>query len=205
MPSPTSPWLDNFDRPDENPISYGGRWQPLTAATVTLRGLSSNLTPVGTSGSARWGPLTLTDSEVWVEVADAMTGGSSQMSVAARTSDFGTTWDGYILQHLAATMDMSVVTNGSLTSLGSVSGVPTPATGDRVALVIQGTQLEAWRYSAGGVWTKMIEKSDSTYSSGAIGVFLGQPGGSVTVGLFGGGTPATDARTAPPMIGRARW
>lgn len=186
----TTPILDNFNRPDEDPVSKGGKWVgPLDEAPRDLQVKGEHLAAPEEAGSAVF-DQTVTNGAVYATVG----AGTATIELAIRTAAEGTAdWRGYFL---------SIVSEGTsrLWALGrrdhEAAGAELThytkrllSTGDSISITAVGTQISVWhKTAAGGTWERVLVAHDSTYTSGRLAVVLGEGG---TLDDFGGGTLTT--------------
>ena len=176
LPVEPLPALDTFDRANENPLSFGGRWGRgiLGAPERSLRVISNQLaSDRNSTATGRWNPAQYgPDSEASATVATLPGNGNAFRLYVRLQSPGSSAADGYMLLYTQASgMDQVAIyrmTNGVLTALSSANrevGV-----GSRLLLRASGTALEAWVRGA-AVWTRLSRVNDTTYtSSGFVGV-----------------------------------
>ena len=177
---PTEPLstLDNFNRPDENPLSDGGRW-----SNGILNSGESGLVVSGSAlactrsttcsawrSNAQYGP----DVEAWATFT-TMPGNGNGLRLYARLQQPGSAAvDGYVLRAVQQSGTDQVLLdrldNGVLVNRLTVS--EELAAGDTILLRASGSILEAWRHDGSG-WSRLGNVPDSTYSAaGYVGVSL---------------------------------
>lgn len=202
---PTTPVLDDFNRADENPLSTAGSWGAsiLSGTHGTFKLVSNAIqddsaADGSSSGQAyrddqNYGPgveayVTILNpwannaSDFWFFVHGRSEGSSAvdgYMAVAYYTSG---TWY-YTVQRL----DNEVATE--LTP--SAEAGPTLANGDKLGIEATAAGVFTWYYKpAAGAWGQasgVSTRSDSTYTSGHIGVSKGFHDTTSTLDDFGGG------------------
>lgn len=190
MPFPTTSLLDDFNRAD-GPL--GPAWTDDYAGNGGGRGLrvvgnqaAGNLAAENTGWySAQVFP---SDQEAWTTVSVAQSTGE-YLGVALRLTSPGVSVSGYEFDYakLAGTDSIEIyrVDSGVYTQLGT-SVAQEIAAGDQIGAQTIGSTLTFWHRPAGGAWTQLVERTDTTYSgSGYLGLFLG--GNVVRVDDFGGG------------------
>ncbi|MGH3372784.1 MAG: fibronectin type III domain-containing protein, partial [Nocardioidaceae bacterium] len=192
LPVEPLPTLDDFNRPDENPLSDAGKWSNgiLGSAETGLHTLSAALACTKTTTCSGWrsnltyGP----DVESWARIS-ALPGAGNAVRLYARLQTPGSSAvDGYMLVYFQLSGTDQVVlyriTNGAVTVLVTVN--QEVALGDRLLLRATGSTLEAWRHD-GVAWSRLGTVSDSTYAAaGYLGV--GVRGTSGRLDDFGGRT-----------------
>ena len=204
MAWPTTSVLDALNR-TENPLSNGGKWsQPLDpggAATMQDDGTTATSVSGASNNysSAYWNVQTFTDSEVYATVA---TPSGNDWYLMARVTNPGntSTYSGYYVYFQNTTVEIYRVDNNGVTSLNT--GTITTLNGQsnvQLGFSVVGTTLTA--YING---TSVLTTTDSTYSSGYIGMELDQPTAGVGFYNFGGGAPVT-ATTPSPLIETINW
>lgn len=216
--------LDNFDRPDENPLSGGGNWAKLNSNATTDLAVSSN-TIVQSPASAvliaasYWtqsSALEFTEVKATIAVAP---GNGAFTYLFARLQDVGgaDTYDGYrfTVRRVSGntTFTISLITNVAPTTLSSVTQVGIPQVGDKLGARASGSTLELWYYQVStGAWQLITVATDATYATGYMGIGIGGSGalddfGTTCLGLEGIKTqfaritpPATISRLAPATV-----
>jgi fibronectin type 3 domain-containing protein len=170
--------LDSFNRPNESPLSDGGKWgnglngSGETGLYVTSNELacSRTTTCTGWRQDVPYGP----DAEVWTRVT-TLPGDNNQVRLYARLTDTGTaTYDGYMLRtnQLSGADEVYLerVDNGTIVRLVTASKELAP--GDTLLFRALGSTLEAWHRS-GSSWSRVATTSDTAYSAaGSVGVGL---------------------------------
>jgi subtilisin family serine protease len=172
------PTLDGFDRPDESPLSDGGRWSNAiigggeTGLKVTSSALACTKT---TTCTAWWNAASLgPDTEVWATIT-TLPGAANSIRLNARIQQPGSTAaDGYELRTIQQPgvdqVLLERIDNGSLKTLLTVN--QELAVGDMLLLRVEGSTLEAWR-NDGTAWSRLGGVTDATYpASGFVGVGL---------------------------------
>jgi fibronectin type 3 domain-containing protein len=180
--------LDTFNRANENPLSFGGRWGDgiLGNSERSLRVVSNQC------GSDRqqwasgwWTPQLGPDTEAYATVATLPGNGNGVRLYVRLQTPASPAADGYVLLYnqLSGTDQVLLyrMTNGALTQLASANREV--AAGNTLLLRAKGTALETWIRS-GSTWTRLSQVTDSTYSgSGYAG--LGIRGKTGRVDDFG--------------------
>jgi len=226
VPVQPLPTLDDFNRPDELPVSDSGRWSGATGVNGTPEGclkvvsnqLASNKTTTctGWRSNTQYGP----DTEVWTRIG-VLPGANNHIRLKARLQQVGTTgYDGYMLRtnQLAGADEVALerIDNGVFVRLLTLSREL--AAGDTLLLRVKGSTLEAW-HNDGTTWTRLGTTSDSTYAGpGYVGIGLrgltgrlddfGARGGSATppgaptgLSAIAGDASASLSWTAPTFDG----
>ena len=186
MALPSTPLLDDFSRPDENPLSNQGRWVvPDTDFPGPGQLVSQRLIGPGDSTSTLyyWSPLpSLRETEAWATVANAQAG--TTFWIATRLRDVGGTaaLDGYLFQSTIGTVTIRKLVDGGFVTLSSRSFAR--AAGD--VLVFRSVGNVHTAYAVRGISVIQIGSSvDSDYADGYVGV--GLFGNVGTLQNFGGG------------------
>ena len=186
IPSPGIP-LDDFNRPNEDPLSDSGKWAGLWNDDH-LKVVSNQVacTTIYTCQMRRSAVLYEIDQEAWVTIETKPDNfKSARLYVRIQSGVFS----GYALRYqVAAGVDqvmLELVTNGAYATLQTFN--QEVLMGDKLRLRAVGSTIEAWRYDNNvGLWTKLGEVSDSTYSlDGYVGLGLRGTGGRLDD--FGGG------------------
>lgn len=207
----TTPLLDDFDRPDENPLSGGGNWSKADASSNVIQLVGNRVTlPAQTSilSLYQWVPQSLDgDVEVWATLRGALDDGAAA-DLGIVTEVGGTNqMDGYVLRAVN-TFSFAGWQIRKRTNWGGVQVLAQAgfsgggaSTGHVVLFRREGNVLQGWRSKDGGAtWALEISATDSTYSAGFhIGL-----GFSVAVATspswddFGGGAIAPPPPPGPP-------
>lgn len=184
--------LDNFNRPNEDPLSDSGNWTNGVAGpsdgglkVVSNQLASSSGVTVNAWRNSPYGP----DEFAAVTIA-RKPGVGNAVRLYARLQTPGTTsYDGYMLLflHNAGTDQVLIdrIDNGVYTILATMNQEITD--GDELKIRAVGSSIQAWRYDGTG-WSKLGEASDSTYAGG----------GYVGVGLRGTSGRLDDFRDVDP-------
>jgi hypothetical protein len=102
-----------------------------------------------------------------------------------------TTLDGYLARAVRPPgndgWDLWRFTNGVGTSIATDYDNTMPSGGQYSLFRRVGNDLEIWDQSAGGNWTNRITVTDSTYTGGYAGIYIGTDDAGYTG--FGGGAP----------------
>jgi RHS repeat-associated protein len=201
LPVPATRILDDFERPNEDPLSQNGAWSPTSifGSGQTLEVLAGS---VGENedydvqaNSFRTQEL-VGDAEVHARIA-SLPDNDQEHYLYLHLQDAGTAGvDGYRAHwyHWIVTDQLTIqkLVNGVPQTLAGPIGLE-PATGDTLLLRRIGLVLELWREHA-GTWTKLLSTLDSSYTSGRLGLGLRDVYGRWDD--FGGG--ALDAPPPPP-------
>ena len=185
--------LDAFNRSDENPLSGGGQWSsPLFAGTGNLRLVSNVVRYVtGGVGEAYWNPGTFNvPCEVHAKAPSWPSNNGWLLYLCVQQPGTGG-WDGYLLYGIRGDnlLELFRIDNEAFTQLGS-SIAYTGANNDSMALDTNGTTLTIWAIDdsvASGVWSSKGTRTDSTYTTGYIGLATNDST-SMTLDDFGGGS-----------------
>lgn len=202
----TTPRLDDFNRPSENPLSQGGNWSEVVSwAGSALQlvnpyeGLPAAKMQAGPNGASYRTDISFTgDGEVWGQVGrcDAA---NETLGLLLHVGDPATALDCYLAtvgNRIGNNWLLYRISNGTPTLLLQTGGDLTPAAEvDYLLFRRVGNDLECWWYqqSSGFAlqdpngWTEMMNVTDTTFTSGSIGL-EGQGDDSYWRG-HGGGVP----------------
>jgi hypothetical protein len=163
--------LDNFNRADENPIA--GLWSgPVKTLPLLLVGnQASSSAPQGTLGASYYNGQLAADMEAFVTVAVAPVS-PNRTGVYVRVQNPGGTYGGYLFAYRASINGFQFIRddNATFTILGA-NVTQTVSAGDSIGLRIVGSTLTGFYKPAGGAWTVIGQRTDSTYSGpGYIGL-----------------------------------
>jgi hypothetical protein len=180
--------LDTFNRANENPLSFGGRWGNgiLGSSERSLRVTSNQcLSTQNTTATGWWKTQLGADQEAYATIA-TLPGNNNAVRLYVRLQTPGSAAvDGYMLLYsqLSGTDQITIhrITNGTLTQVSTANREI--AAGNRLLLRAKGTALEAWVRS-GSAWSRVSRVTDSTYT-GAGFVGLGIRGKTGRVDDFG--------------------
>lgn len=211
MAFPTTGILDNFNRANENPLSTAGQWgAPIFTGTLQTMKLVSNaiqddsLADGGGSGQAyidstNYGP----GIEVYVKLITPWQNNSSDFWFwVAGNAENTTGLDGYqpYVYYSAGTWFYTIwrFDNNVGTELTpSAEAGPTFADGDQIGIELSGGTFTFKYKTAAGSWgnaSGVSTRSDSTYTSGHIGISKGFNDTTTSLDDFGGGTIVTVLR-----------
>jgi fibronectin type III domain protein len=181
--------LDPFDRANENPLSFGGRWGNgiLGSSERSLKVVSNQCASNRNTVATAWWKTQLgADEEVYATMSTLPGNGNSFRLYARLQSPGSSAVDGYMLLYTQASGTDEVtlyrVTNGALTQLTAANR----EVGAGAALLFRakGTALEAW-VREGSVWSRIARVTDSTYA-GAGYAGIGIRGKTGRLDDFGG-------------------
>jgi len=168
--------LDSFNRANENPLSFGGRWGNGILGSGE-RGLKvdSNLLAGGKTATttAWWKPTQLgPDSEAFATIATLPGNGNSFRLYVRLQAPGSSAVDGYMLLFTQSSGTDQValyrVTNGALIQLAAADRAV--AAGTVLLLRAKGNTLESW-VREGATWTRVGYATDSAYpGAGYAGV-----------------------------------
>jgi hypothetical protein len=191
---PSTPLLDDFNRPD-NSGPPGPSWSHLivsaTTASNDFRIVGGRITGIANSNADYWnvqpfGP----DCEAWVTVAvkPSSDGDTVALGLRFQNPQLSTAngYQGYFYNKTGTdTYQIGKRTNGSFSALASVTG-PELQAGDRLLFRASGSTLELWLQHANS-WTLVLTTSDSSYAGAG---YLTLTGRNTVERLddFGGGT-----------------
>ena len=207
----TTPLLDDFDRPNENPLSGGGSWAKADSSSNVIQLVNNQVTLPGQTSIVslyQWTPEALDgDVEVWATLRGSLDDGAAA-DLGIVTEVGGTNqMDGYVLRAVNtfgfAGWQIRKRTNWGGLQVLAQSGFTGGgvATGHVVLFRREGNALQGWRSKDGGAtWALEISAADSTYKTGlSIGL-----GFSVAVATspawddFGGGASSPPPAPGPP-------
>ena len=184
--------IDDFNRPDEQPLSDGGAWSTLNGYQLKVAANQLACSQPGATCQSRrsdvqYGP----DQEAWIRIETKQEYASQdaawvRLHVRLQTPAFSgyalryNNWNGIDQVLLERT------TNGASTVLATYS--QEVLIGDMLRIRAIGSTIEAWhRPNSSGTWTKLGDVTDSTYSgSGYLGVGIRRTTGRLDD--FGGGS-----------------
>jgi Fibronectin type III domain len=167
--------LDAFDRANENPLSFAGRWGNgvLGSAERSLKVLSNQCaSDRSTTATAWWKTQLPADQEVYATMS-TLPGNTDSFRLYTRLqAPGGSGVDGYMLLYtrLSGTDQVVIdrVTNGGFTQLVTVNREL--VAGTQLLLRAKGTTLEAW-VREGSAWSRIARATDSTYTgAGYVGI-----------------------------------
>jgi hypothetical protein len=173
--APLAPVLDDFNRPNENPLSWGGRWAPTDTGPWTPLQLLSN--------KATHQAGSLSSDSHWT--AQAFDGNAEAWGYATGGGASGIAWAVGLLREVGNSgaadgyrFRIEVSTGGGTYTLrrfndgvtpqqplASQSGAPT---GNPGYLLIRrnGSNVEGWRSADGTTWTLAVSATDTAYTTG---------------------------------------
>ncbi len=204
LDAPTTPILDNFNRPDETPLSGGGNWTgEFSGVTDPLKLVSNEVAGQNsvTSDSYWVAQKFGVDQEAYATVRAKPAIAGDSINVPCRIQEPSVTqnsWDGYELLALTQsgtdTLLIRRVTNDGMTVLVSTS--LEFAVGDRLWLRCAGSTLTA-SIDQGAGFTQILQATDSVYVlDGWIGLRI--RGTTGRADDFGGGNLVAPPSGAPP-------
>jgi uncharacterized protein YmfQ (DUF2313 family) len=171
--APTTPLLDDFNRPDTTgPPSPNWSNFPVssTVATNDLHILTNQLAGYTNSNADYWNVQPFAaDSEAYITVAAKPTNAGDGIGLGLRFQNPGTkTANGYQAyfynQTGTDTYQIGKRVNGAFTSLATVTG-PELSAGDKLWFNATGNKLTLYRYNA-GTWKLVLQTTDTTYTTG---------------------------------------
>lgn len=185
---------DNFNRPNENPVSQSGNWiGRVYEDDRDLRVVSEELAGAAGPGARQSSGVydrTVVDGEIFITAR-----GGEDLTLYTRISGYGSpsisaTLEGYV-GFFGPSCSIGRLDAGSLktVALASVSGFNLQP-GDQVKLQAIGSLISAWRKPEGGEWQLVVSAADSFYGSGRVGVAIPPAGGQADD--FGGTEAAGD-------------
>ena len=209
-PPPTPPdvpatgFLDQFDRPNEDPLSHAGAWSDVsvfggTGQTLEVLGNAAGQNEAETllATSFRQDEI-VGDAEVHARIATTPDN-DQNFFLYLHLQDAGTAGvDGYVARwfHWIATDGVYIrkIVNGVQTTIAGPLAID-PALGDTLLLRKVGLVLELWRRN-GVTWTKLLSTVDASYSSGRLGLGMDDEKGRWDD--FGGGALGAPPPPPPP-------
>ena len=198
--------LDDFNRPNENPLLDAGRWSngvvgsAETGLNVNANQLACNRTTTctGWRNTAQLGP----DAESWARIS-VLPGTGNSLRLYVRLTSAGTGGSGYELRTIQQTGTDQVLLEridaGVLVTRLTIN--QELAAGDTMLLRAKGSTIEAWR-NDGSTWARLGLIIDTTHTAaGFVGVGLrGTTGRADDFGgrTLAGGQPDTQP-PGPPV------
>lgn len=204
MPLPALPLLDDFNRPNESPLSDGGNWTSWGALTqCDLSGHRAVMHAVGVNTSRWVGSIFAADQVCGATIAAWNLGGGDggEFDLQACSDAIGSA--AYRLE-LDVASPSPTPNYLHLRRLDPVTpwlkvcttvGIRSPVqAGDQIAINVSGRTIEAW-YSFAGAWVLIDSADDSVLSGGApalgagyaaIGFNLGGTTGPAYSAAYGG-------------------
>lgn len=197
---PSTPVLDNFNRANEDPLSGGGNWAGpilpgLNQMKVVSNGIMQSLTVALQSGTSYWNVTTFgPGSEVYFELPTVWANNSSDVWTWCNGQSENTaSVDGYAMVAGRSTGSwewyLYRLDNGTWTQLGASLGTQLLSAGDALGIECGSTGIFQTYYKAsGGSWATLgTTRTDTTYTSGHIGLSKGYLDSTSVVDNFGGG------------------
>lgn len=203
MPLPSTPMFDDFHRPDESPLSNQGRWGAVDTAFNPLTISSNRCVTAGGASARYWSASTgIGASECWLTAAVD----STTAAVFLRLNGTGgtNTWDGYVFTVSSPNTVIDKYTNNVLQiNLTAVPSVSLLSAGEVLLAQAFGSELTVYRKLAGGQMRAVARASDTTYPTGAVGIYLEDA--TSKLASCGGGT--INSLYAPSALksGRYHW
>lgn len=200
---PSTSVLDTFNRADEDPLSGGGNWagpilSGLNQMKVVSNGIMQSLVVASQSGTSYWNAATFgPGSEVYFDVTTVWANNASDVWTwcNGQNENSGSV-DGYAMVAGRSTGSwvwvLYRVDNGAWTKLGADLATQLLSAGDGVGIECGTSGIFQTYYKAsGGSWTTLgTTRTDTTYTSGHIGLSKGYLDSTSVVDNFGGGTIA---------------
>jgi RHS repeat-associated protein len=177
-PAQTPPLLDNFNRPDEDPLSGGGNWaQTDSGGWPTPMRLLNNSATRGTNTSASyWTQMSFQGGEgsVWARSGNLGVGGAPGVGIALYKEVGGASAaDGYEFRRTAGGAAGSRrdalwrVTNGARVQEIAAIGSNGPGTNESYFNLRRiGDTVEGWTSANGTSWTLRLSATDATHTTG---------------------------------------
>lgn len=205
----TTPQLDDFERtPDEDPLFFGGNWNPNAPRLVyehelRLHSASGEAIARNQGGGAApngrgsyWDHVQKAgDCEVW-GLCGLGSAGNSELGIGLllHLQDPATAGvDGYQAHSANGVNSVNFVlariTNDVATTLDQTGGINDslnePRVGDRLLFRRRGSDLEFWHERGADNWILRCSATDTTYDGGYIGLMIVSD--DITYDGFGGG------------------
>lgn len=197
MPSPTTPILDDFNRPDEIPLSFAGAWGTVKGVTQTdLLSLAAQGPPDKTSSARKWAASSFAaDQEAYCTIETLSSPPAGGNGVICRYADASQFYDGYLALANAPTSASAGSGllpstgiggpgsgfNGTLTLFALANLVHVReetvqcnlAPGDRLWLECRGTAITAYIDHLGAGFLPVIAWTDATIPGGGnLGIYF---------------------------------
>jgi Putative Ig domain len=209
---PTTPILDDFNRPNEDPLSQGGAWSPLDprgsccgphVLSVVSNAAENIRTTSGGAISYRNQAFPLVDLELYATVAAKPSDGRSVAIIFSLREEGGaTSWDGYYLGWQAnAGVDTFDIHRCENNTTCTTVGGPVPlemSAGDKLMVRRIGPVIEGWVFQS-GTWSRQISIEDPAGWTGAKAGLHISGGSGARLDDFGGGAYDTGAPTTPVL------
>ena len=166
--------LTDFTGVDENPLSDGGNWSPIsTLGTSGLKRISNTVGGVaaGDCGSY-WIPSTFgPDVEAYLTMGTV--GGSLGIFLRVQQPGGSNTFDGYRVRGNSSGSAASIERMDNATGTPLSAPGAAWAAGDLIGMRCTGSRIELWRKPvATGIWGLLASATDTTYPlAGNIGVY----------------------------------
>jgi len=172
------PILDNFNRPDEDPLSGGGNWAQtdLGGWPTPMRLVNNSATRGANTSASYWTQASFAGGEgsVWARSGGLDSAGAPGVSIALYREVGGTsTVDGYEFRRTEGgpfgdRIDaLWRVTNGAREVQIASTGTNGAGTNDAYFNLRRvGTTVEGWTSHDGTNWTLQMSVSDATYTTG---------------------------------------
>ncbi len=214
MPLPSNPAIDGFNRVNENPLSFNGKWSAggLNAPTVGLQLLTNAVQRAAPGGAfGRNGSLYSlvlpagASCETGATVSTMSVGGAGGTGSELNITLYSSAGNGYQVIINDAIWDSTVRTQlvkrvASVTTILSQENTSVPANGDIYCLQIEGNDIVALRNRA-GVWTEIHRATDTdlrtTFTAGLEIAGLTETTSMVVDNFFVGRTAVA---TLPPPL-----
>ncbi|HEY5549977.1 MAG TPA: hypothetical protein VIK37_02125, partial [Candidatus Saccharimonadales bacterium] len=204
---PTTPILDDFNRPDEYPLSQNGQWAPNDPRCLTCYDFLGVLSfQAGRSNPDKYQHLSYRpvnipgDVEVYATVASKPTVENHSITLLFNIREVCpiqcASWDGFYLEWIARSgtdeLRISRIINNGYNEFLNSAFVEIE-TGDKLLARRIGNRIEGWVYK-GGSWSLAVTATDTILGGGYIGLAINNP--TSRWDDFGGGVfvppPASD-------------
>jgi RHS repeat-associated protein len=190
---PATPILDDFNRPDEFPLSQGGNWAPydpqgggdlvqLISNQASWTGDERNVISFRVQNYSA-------DLEAYATITAKPQDGTNVSILINLTSEGSSYWDGYMLSWDAIAGGTDVLRFERITDNGVCCNLVTTNlemhAGDKLLARRIGETLEGY-VNQGSGWVKAVEAQEPYYIGGKVGIHLA--GASPHLDDFGGGS-----------------
>jgi hypothetical protein len=173
---PTTPILDDFNRPNEDPLSQAGQW-----SANDPRGCCSDVLEVSGNQAANLDHTTAisyrvvdmpVNFEAYATIAAKPNDGSA-MSILANITGIGPNWDAYYIRWAALPgvdeLKINKMADNCCSTTLAMKEIEL-APGNKLMVRRIGERLEVWVYQSS--WSKELEANDATFTGGKVGLVL---------------------------------
>lgn len=203
MPTfPTVTVLDSFKRPNETPLSNGGKWKQFFPAGSNMGKISDEEWETISASrveGAYWQPIEFSNPGVALQWSGKTTDTTYWKLWACVSNPTSSSINGYVLKLKQEgggkfTVELEKCVANSFTELAKTTAVAF-AVGDRFGLSVQEGKVIAWRKKGGGEWEELISKIDGSYTTGFVGFVAEGIDGDIVnfeAGSAGGSSPTVE-------------